>query len=345
MVCPYCKHEMPDDARFCPVCGIALEEGSFDPDSGENKSRQGGTKSGGFQQGKMEAGRAYAYERDDDATELVTPNDRQNRDSGFQNADKEPQERGQGQAPGESQNSQYEKRRKEAQKPDFDNEYDEDDDRTARTLIPILGIIIGAAVAVLIVVGIRFYLDNRTMKPVGSTIPMADSVVVSAQGWETEDDTEESDEEESVTASESSGDAPKEMNEIVNEDRTVTPVPTATPSPAATFFLTEGQNDANAMTKWAAPSNSDYVFPDSSSVLLTENDLAGKSAWELTIGRNEICARHGYTFNRHDLQNYFNSKSWYQPISQFKLEDVLNSTEYQNMLFIDQYQDEHGLQA
>ena len=65
----------------------------------------------------------------------------------------------------------------------------------------------------------------------------------------------------------------------------------------------------------------------------------------LTIGRNEICARHGYTFNRHDLQNYFNSKSWYQPISQFKLEDVLNSTEYQNMLFIDQYQDEHGLQA
>ena len=34
---------------------------------------------------------------------------------------------------------------------------------------------------------------------------------------------------------------------------------------------------------------------------------------ELEIMRNEIYARHGWVFNRRDLQDYFGRQSWYQP--------------------------------
>jgi YARHG domain len=41
-------------------------------------------------------------------------------------------------------------------------------------------------------------------------------------------------------------------------------------------------------------------------------DLAGKTAHELILMRNEIYARHGRRFNSADLQAYFGSQSWYQ---------------------------------
>lgn len=88
----------------------------------------------------------------------------------------------------------------------------------------------------------------------------------------------------------------------------------------------------------------DYIFPKSATVLLTEKDLTGKSAWELTIARNEIAARHGYTFKRKELQEYFNGKSWYYAVGQFDLSTKLSSTEMKNMIFINQYQKVHHLQ-
>jgi serine/threonine protein kinase len=47
--------------------------------------------------------------------------------------------------------------------------------------------------------------------------------------------------------------------------------------------------------------------------LVTAEDLKGKSAWDLELMRNEIYARHGLTFRRPELQQYFASKSWYAP--------------------------------
>ena len=37
----------------------------------------------------------------------------------------------------------------------------------------------------------------------------------------------------------------------------------------------------------------DYIFPESDSRLLTEEDFEGKTKAELRLGRNEIFARHG----------------------------------------------------
>ena len=53
----------------------------------------------------------------------------------------------------------------------------------------------------------------------------------------------------------------------------------------------------------------DYIFPNSSSVLLTDAEVSGISKDQLRIGRNEILARHGRRFNDQALQQYFDSKS------------------------------------
>lgn len=54
-----------------------------------------------------------------------------------------------------------------------------------------------------------------------------------------------------------------------------------------------------------------YIFPHSDRKELTEKDLKGMSAKQLTYARNEIYARHGFDFKSKELQEYFDSKSWY----------------------------------
>lgn len=56
---------------------------------------------------------------------------------------------------------------------------------------------------------------------------------------------------------------------------------------------------------------SGYIIPDSGTRLLKKADLAGLSKDELRYARNEIYARHGRLFNDTELQEYFNSRSWY----------------------------------
>lgn len=55
-----------------------------------------------------------------------------------------------------------------------------------------------------------------------------------------------------------------------------------------------------------------YILPQSSSTLLTSQEIASLSLKELNYARNEIFARHGRKFASQELQNYFNSKSWYK---------------------------------
>ncbi|MBI3495466.1 YARHG domain-containing protein [Candidatus Berkelbacteria bacterium] len=73
------------------------------------------------------------------------------------------------------------------------------------------------------------------------------------------------------------------------------------------------------------------------SAFLTESDLAGKTAWELDIMRNQIYALHGRKFRRKDLQDYFNKQSWYQPRDGFS-DSQLNQVEKRNAALIAAYQ-------
>lgn len=80
----------------------------------------------------------------------------------------------------------------------------------------------------------------------------------------------------------------------------------------------------------------EYILPQSSTTALSSNDIKGLSLKELNYARNEIFARHGRKFASAELQNYFNSKSWYKGTiepSDFDSNymDTLSSTEKSNI--------------
>lgn len=84
----------------------------------------------------------------------------------------------------------------------------------------------------------------------------------------------------------------------------------------------------------------DYVLPESNIRNLRASDLQYLSKDQLTAGRNEIMARHGYIFSNEDLREYFYSKPWYKPSTpkeKFNT-NVLSKTENQNIAMIQLYE-------
>lgn len=90
--------------------------------------------------------------------------------------------------------------------------------------------------------------------------------------------------------------------------------------------------------------NSDYILPNSSTELITEDDLEGFTAEQCKIARNEIYARHGRKFNDEELQAYFDSKDWYEGTidpDDFQESD-LSDIEIKNKDVIVKYEEENG---
>lgn len=80
----------------------------------------------------------------------------------------------------------------------------------------------------------------------------------------------------------------------------------------------------------------DYIIPDSDSKYLTDADIEGMTIREINYAKNEIYARHGRKFKSKELQNYFNSKDWYNGTiapENFK-ESSLNKYEAKNASFL-----------
>jgi hypothetical protein len=67
---------------------------------------------------------------------------------------------------------------------------------------------------------------------------------------------------------------------------------------------------AMASTRLPPPA---LVFPNSSTRLVTFGQLVGMSLPQLRLARNEIFARHGFTFASPDLTAYFKRFDWYNP--------------------------------
>lgn len=55
----------------------------------------------------------------------------------------------------------------------------------------------------------------------------------------------------------------------------------------------------------------EYVVADSNSRYLTVADVEKMSLQQINYAKNEIYARHGRKFQSRELQNFFNSKTWY----------------------------------
>lgn len=71
----------------------------------------------------------------------------------------------------------------------------------------------------------------------------------------------------------------------------------------------EDKEEENQSTK---TDDSEYIFPESNTRLLTREEVEAHTKEELRLARNEIFARYGMIFGG-DLEEYFSSKSWYHP--------------------------------
>lgn len=82
--------------------------------------------------------------------------------------------------------------------------------------------------------------------------------------------------------------------------------------------LRKNRGDAGGQTQLSPENNAaagEYILPTSNSEYLTEETLISKGLTkeQLGLARNEIFARHGRMFDTPEIQQYFDSRSWYVP--------------------------------
>ncbi len=82
-------------------------------------------------------------------------------------------------------------------------------------------------------------------------------------------------------------------------------------------------------------------YPFASMRYLTPDDLHHRTKEELQLMRNEIYARHGYTFHTPDLQSYFHKQKWYKPLHDNEaVVKKLTATERKNIRLIKKYEEQ-----
>lgn len=107
---------------------------------------------------------------------------------------------------------------------------------------------------------------------------------------------------------------------------------------AAVYFLFFNKKEKQTETMNSTISGSvNGLYPQASERLLTADELVNMSQENLRIMRNEIYARHGYIFQKEDMKQYFNAKSWYRP-SNSNVNNLLSEIEKQNIALIRRYE-------
>ena len=79
--------------------------------------------------------------------------------------------------------------------------------------------------------------------------------------------------------------------------------------------------------------------PEFLSLPLIRDELGKLTAWELSVMKNEIPARHGKVFEAPDWREYFYSQPWYEPNVAFN-EGLLTELERQNLRLIEEAEEE-----
>lgn len=133
--------------------------------------------------------------------------------------------------------------------------------------------------------------------------------------------------------------AKEKESESESEASTVPTVEQTEPNTMPTVAQTESVTVPSTVAM-----NSEFILPDSSTRVLDKSELAGFSAEQCRLARNEIYAKHGRMFDDAGLQNYFNSRSWYHgtiPADRFS-DTMLSDIEIQNRNLIIAYEKEMG---
>lgn len=93
------------------------------------------------------------------------------------------------------------------------------------------------------------------------------------------------------------------------------------------------------LTKKTFEYNTDVgMYPQASSELLGEADVENMLEEELEVMRNEIYARHGYSFKDKEMRARFDSTSWYMPMG-VDIREQLTDIEVQNIDLIYRYEE------
>jgi len=79
-------------------------------------------------------------------------------------------------------------------------------------------------------------------------------------------------------------------------------------------------------------------YPQASQRLLTEEDVENYTSEELEVMRNEIYARHGYSFKNRKMRAYFEAKDWYIPLG-VDIRSQLTDDEVKNIALIYRYEE------
>ena len=99
-------------------------------------------------------------------------------------------------------------------------------------------------------------------------------------------------------------------------------------------------------TQYGTDYSTDYIINGSDSRYISKTELYSFSKEQLRLARNEIYARHGYTFEDKSLQNYFSQKSWYIPDYSLNIktwsDGKFNDYEKKNLDTIVMYEKEKG---
>ena len=78
-------------------------------------------------------------------------------------------------------------------------------------------------------------------------------------------------------------------------------------------------------------------YPQASTRLLKTRDVENLRPEELRLMRNEMYARHGYTFLNEQMRNHFEEQDWYMPIN-FNVVNQLTPLEQHNEALIKKYE-------
>ena len=109
--------------------------------------------------------------------------------------------------------------------------------------------------------------------------------------------------------------------------------PSATAKPSTTTKPSTGSTTFDKLPDAVKAIGSDqYIFPNSSTTKLTKAEIRAIDKALLPYARNEIYARHGYSFTKSNFKAYFADKSWYSE-GGFSTKD-LNDVEWYNMELI-----------
>lgn len=79
-------------------------------------------------------------------------------------------------------------------------------------------------------------------------------------------------------------------------------------------------------------------YPETSTQVLKVSDVNNMLKQELRIMRNEIYARHGYSFKKKDMREYFDGQDWYMPMHT-DIRTNLTEVEKKNVDLIRRYED------